>query len=45
MNVNPFTFGNPIKDYQRFYSRQENIHQIVNQLRSSAHESASVAGD
>ena len=45
MNANPFTFGNPIKDPARFYGRTEDIRQIVNRLRSSAHESTSVVGE
>ncbi len=43
--MNPFTFGNPIRDPARFYGREEDIRQIVNRLRSSAHESTSVVGE
>lgn len=43
--MNPFTFGNPIKDPARFIGRVEDIRQIVNRLRSSAHESTSVVGE
>jgi uncharacterized protein len=43
--MNPFTFGNPIRDPARFYGRVEDIRQIVNRLRSSAHESTSVVGE
>jgi len=45
MSTNPFTFGNPIRDSARFYGRVEDIRQIVNRLRSSAHESTSVVGE
>jgi AAA+ ATPase superfamily predicted ATPase len=45
MTTNPFTFGNPIRDPARFYGRKEEIRQIVNRLRSSAHESTSVVGE
>jgi len=45
MTINPFTFGNPIHDPARFYGRSEDIRQIVNRLRSSAHESTSVVGE
>ena len=43
--MNPFTFGNPIKDPARFYGRSEDLRQIVNRLRSSAHESTSIVGE
>ena len=45
MTTNPFTFGNPIRDPARFYGRSEEIRQVVNRLRSSAHESTSVIGE
>lgn len=45
MTINPFTFGNPIRDPARFYGRREDLRQIVNRLRSSAHESTSVVGE
>jgi len=45
MTPNPFTFGNPIRDPARFYGRKEELRQIVNRLRSSAHESTSVVGE
>ncbi|NOH02491.1 MAG: AAA family ATPase [Chloroflexi bacterium] len=43
--MNPFTFGNPIKDPSRFYGRKAEIRQIVNRLLSSAHESTSIIGE
>jgi hypothetical protein len=43
--LNPFTFGNPIKDPARFYGRTAEIRQIVNRLLSSAHESTSIIGE
>lgn len=45
MSANPFTFGNPIRDPQRFIGRKEDIRQIVNRLLSSARESTSVVGE
>ena len=45
MNANPFTFGNPIRDPARFFGRSEDLRQVVNRLRSSAHESTSVVGE
>jgi len=45
MTTNPFTFGNPIRDPSRFYGRREDIRQVVNRLRSSAHESTSIVGE
>jgi hypothetical protein len=43
--MNPFTFGNPIKDPTRFHGREGDIRQIVNRLLSSAHESTSIIGE
>jgi hypothetical protein len=43
--MNPFTFGNPIKDPTRFHGREAEIRQIVNRLLSSAHESTSIIGE
>lgn len=43
--MNPFTFGNPIKEPARFFGRSEDLRQIVNRLRSSAHESTSIVGE
>lgn len=43
--MNPFTFGNPIKDPERFIGRKAEIRQIVNRLLSSAHESTSIIGE
>src|SRR5512133_633092 len=43
--MNPFTFGNPIKDPEKFYGRKADIRQIINRLLSSAHESTSVVGE
>ena len=42
--MNPFTFGNPIKDPARFYGREAEIRQITNSLLSPAHESTSIIG-
>jgi hypothetical protein len=43
--VNPFTFGNPIRDPDRFVGRTQEIRQIVGRLLSSAHESTSLVGE
>ncbi len=43
--LNPFTFGNPIDEAERFYGRKQEIRQILNRLLSSAHESTSVVGE
>ncbi len=43
--MNPFTFGNPIKQPERFVGRKAEIRQIANRLLSSAHESTSVIGE
>jgi AAA+ ATPase superfamily predicted ATPase len=43
--MNPFTFGNPIKDPARFFGRGDDLRQIVNRLLSSAHESTSIIGE
>ena len=43
--MNPFTFGNPIKDPARFFGREAEIRQITNRLLSSAHESTSIIGE
>jgi len=45
MHPNPFSFGNPIRDPQRFIGRRSDLQQIVDRLRSSAHESTSVVGE
>jgi len=43
--MNPFTFGNPIREPERFYGRQADLRQITNRLLSSAHESTSIIGE
>ncbi|MDO9088275.1 MAG: TIR domain-containing protein [Anaerolineaceae bacterium] len=45
MTTNPFTYGNPIRTADRFVGRTEELRQIVNRLRSSAHESTSIVGE
>ena len=45
MNINPFTFGNPITEPARFFGREREQRQIVSRLLSSAHESTSVVGE
>lgn len=43
--MNPFTFGNPIKEPERFIGRKAELRQILNRLLSSAHESTSIIGE
>lgn len=45
MPPNPFSFGNPIRDPRRFIGRRSDLQQIVDRLRSSAHESTSIVGE
>src|SRR3990170_341807 len=45
MSINPFTFGNPIRDPSRFFGRSQEIRQVVSRLLSSAHESTSIVGE
>ncbi len=42
---NPFSFINPIRAPERFIGRHSDLQQIVNRLRSSAHESTSIVGE
>jgi len=42
---NPFTFGNPIRNPERFIGRKEEIRQVTNRLLSSARESTSIVGE
>jgi hypothetical protein len=45
MISNPFSYGNPIRDPNRFYGRRWEVQQIVARLLSSAFESTSVVGE
>jgi AAA+ ATPase superfamily predicted ATPase len=45
MSANPFSFGNPIRQPERFYDRSSEIRQITSRLLSSAHESTSIVGE
>jgi hypothetical protein len=45
MSENPFTFGNPIRDPERFYGRQDELRQVASRLLSSVHESTAVVGE
>jgi len=45
MNPNPFSFGNPVSDPNRFFGREREIRQITDRLQSSAFESTSVVGE
>ena len=45
MISNPFSYGNPIRDPDRFYGRRWEVQQIVGRLLSSAFESTSIVGE
>jgi len=45
MTINPFTFGNPIRDPARFIGREQEMRQITGRLLSSAVESTSIVGE
>jgi hypothetical protein len=45
MIANPFSYGNPIRDPDRFYGRRWEVQQIVARLLSSAFESTAVIGE
>jgi hypothetical protein len=42
---NPFTYGNPIRDSNRFFGRAREAEQIFSRLRNPEFESSSVVGD
>jgi hypothetical protein len=42
---NPFTYGNPISDPQRFIGREREVEQIFGRLRNAEFESSSLVGD
>ena len=42
---NPFTYGNPISDPQRFIGRKREVEQIFGRLRNAEFESSSLVGD
>src|SRR5579859_63313 len=43
--VNPFTYGNPISDPQRFFGRSGEITQVFSRLRNPEAESSSLVGE
>lgn len=45
MRANPFTYGNPISDPQRFVGRTREVEQILGRLRNEEFESSSLVGD
>ncbi len=45
MISNPFSYGNPIREPDRFYGRRWEVQQIVGRLLSSAFESTSIVGE
>jgi hypothetical protein len=45
MRSNPFTYGNPISDPQRFIGRAREVEQIFGRLRNEEFESSSLVGD
>ncbi len=44
-STNPFTFGNPISDPNRFSGRRQEVEQIYSRLRNSEFESTSIIGN
>ena len=44
MSINPFTYGKPIDDPERFIGHQREVEQIYSRLRS-AFESTSIVGE
>lgn len=45
MALNPFTYGNPISDPQRFFGRQREVDQVFSRLRNAEAESSSLVGE
>lgn len=45
MHLNPFTYGNPISDAQRFTGRAREVEQIFSRLRNVEFESSSLVGE
>lgn len=42
--ANPFTFGNPITEPDRFFGRRREVEQVFSRLRNPEHESSSIVG-
>ncbi|HYU73316.1 MAG TPA: AAA-like domain-containing protein [Ktedonobacteraceae bacterium] len=42
---NPFTYGNPISDPQRFFGRRHEVQQVFSRLRNAEFESSSIVGE
>jgi len=45
MMQNPFTYGNPISDPNRFYGREREIDQVFSRLKNIEFESSSIVGE
>ena len=45
MAGNPFTYGNPISDPERFFGRQREVEQVFSRLRNREAESSSIVGE
>jgi Cdc6-like AAA superfamily ATPase len=45
LKVNPFTYGNPISDPERFIGRQREVDQVFSRLRNAEAESSSLVGE
>jgi AAA+ ATPase superfamily predicted ATPase len=45
MTGNPFTYGNPISDPDRFFGRQREVAQVFSRLRNREAESSSLVGE
>jgi hypothetical protein len=44
MNPNPYSFGNPVSDPNRFFGKEREIRQITDRLQSSVFENTSAVG-
>ena len=45
VTLNPFTYGNPISDPERFVGRRREVEQIFMRLRNPEFESSSIVGE
>src|SRR5687768_8455528 len=43
--ANPFTYGNPISDPDRFFGRAREVGQVISRLRNREFESSSIVGE
>jgi hypothetical protein len=45
LGANPFTYGNPISDPERFIGRRREVDQVFSRLRNAEAESSSLVGE